>query len=338
MTETLLELKGLEVTFKTRRGTLKAVDDLSLSINKGEILGIVGESGAGKSMTGAAIIGLIDPPGRVSAGEVWFEQERVDARPESLRGRQISMVFQDPLTSLNPLRTVGDQLIETILVHMDVTKAEATHRARDGLAEVGLAPDRTHPHPPPPTAPTPPLPPSLARNRPRTSPPRATSRSPRPPVSAAPSSPRTRSPRPPSPPPPRAPSRRSPAPARARLDAPRAARERRSRRRSPRLARRTSRTVRARPEESSPRRFAPPRASRPRARRPHRASSRRPRPRPRRPRASTTTRRGTSTWRGARCGEEDASALCACGDLRTNGHTSKISLKIFPRSRVGGSL
>jgi peptide/nickel transport system ATP-binding protein len=147
MTETLLELKGLEVTFKTRRGTLKAVDDLSLSINKGEILGIVGESGAGKSMTGAAIIGLIDPPGRVSAGEVWFEQERVDARPESLRGRQISMVFQDPLTSLNPLRTVGDQLIETILVHMDVTKAEAIQRARDGLAEVGIDPDRLNAYP-----------------------------------------------------------------------------------------------------------------------------------------------------------------------------------------------
>ena len=70
MTETLLELKGLEVTFKTRRGTLKAVDDLSLTVNKGEILGIVGESGAGKSMTGAAIIGLIDPPGRVSKGGV----------------------------------------------------------------------------------------------------------------------------------------------------------------------------------------------------------------------------------------------------------------------------
>ena len=147
MTETLLELKGLEVTFKTRRGTLKAVDDLSLSINKGEILGIVGESGAGKSMTGAAIIGLIDPPGRVSAGEVWFEQERVDARPESLRGRQISMVFQDPLTSLNPLRTVGDQLIETILVHMDVTKAEAIQRARDGLAEVGIDPERLNAYP-----------------------------------------------------------------------------------------------------------------------------------------------------------------------------------------------
>ena len=147
MTETLLELKGLEVTFKTRRGTLKAVDDLSLSIKKGEILGIVGESGAGKSMTGAAIIGLIDPPGRVSAGEVWFEQERVDARPESLRGRQISMVFQDPLTSLNPLRTVGDQLIETILVHMNVSKSEAVQRARDGLAEVGIDPDRLNAYP-----------------------------------------------------------------------------------------------------------------------------------------------------------------------------------------------
>ncbi|MGB1156668.1 MAG: ABC transporter ATP-binding protein [Alphaproteobacteria bacterium] len=145
--ETLLELKGLDVTFKTRRGTLKAVDDLSLSVHKGEILGIVGESGAGKSMTGAAIIGLIDPPGRVSAGEVWFEGERVDANPERLRGRQISMVFQDPLTSLNPLRTVGDQLVETILAHMDVSKSQALQRARDGLAEVGIDPDRINAYP-----------------------------------------------------------------------------------------------------------------------------------------------------------------------------------------------
>ena len=147
MTDTLLELKGLEVTFTTRRGTLKAVDDLSLTVKRGEILGIVGESGAGKSMTGAAIIGLIDPPGRVSNGEIWFEQQRVDKNPESMRGRQVSMVFQDPLTSLNPLRTVGDQLVETILAHMDVTKAEALQRARDGLTEVGIDPDRINAYP-----------------------------------------------------------------------------------------------------------------------------------------------------------------------------------------------
>ncbi|MEC8038935.1 MAG: ATP-binding cassette domain-containing protein, partial [Pseudomonadota bacterium] len=134
--KTLLELKNIEVSFKTRHGVLKAVDDLSLTVQEGEILGIVGESGAGKSMTGAAIIGLIDPPGRLSAGEIWFGDERVDEQPERLRGREISMIFQDPLTSLNPLRTVGDQLVETILAHMPVSKEEAEQRALDGLAEV----------------------------------------------------------------------------------------------------------------------------------------------------------------------------------------------------------
>ncbi len=132
--KTLLELKNIEVAFKTRHGVLKAVDDLSLTVKEGEILGIVGESGAGKSMTGAAIIGLIDPPGRLSAGEIWFGGERVDEHPERLRGREISMIFQDPLTSLNPLRTVGDQLVETILAHMPVSKEEAEKRALDGLA------------------------------------------------------------------------------------------------------------------------------------------------------------------------------------------------------------
>ena len=116
-------------------------------MQEGEILGIVGESGAGKSMTGAAIIGLIDPPGRLSAGEIWFGGERVDEHPERLRGREISMIFQDPLTSFNPLRTVGDQLVETILAHMPVSKEEAEKRALDGLAEVGIDPERINAYP-----------------------------------------------------------------------------------------------------------------------------------------------------------------------------------------------
>ena len=146
-TRTLLELKHIEVTFTTRRGVLRAVDDLSLSIREGEILGIVGESGAGKSMTGAAIIGLIDPPGQMSAGEIWFDGARVDEQPERLRGKEISMIFQDPLTSLNPLRTVGDQLVETILAHMSVSREQAEQRARDGLAEVGIDPERIKAYP-----------------------------------------------------------------------------------------------------------------------------------------------------------------------------------------------
>ena len=98
-------------------------------------------------MTGAAIIGLIDPPGRLSAGEIWFGDERVDEQPQRLRGREISMIFQDPLTSLNPLRTVGDQLVETILAHMPVSREEAEQRALDGLAEVGIDPERINAYP-----------------------------------------------------------------------------------------------------------------------------------------------------------------------------------------------
>ena len=98
---------GLRVEFPTRRGTLVAVDDVSFSIAPGEVLGVVGESGAGKSLTGAAIIGLIDPPGRIGAGEVLLDGRRIDNLPPEamrrVRGREIGAVFQDPLTSLNPL-------------------------------------------------------------------------------------------------------------------------------------------------------------------------------------------------------------------------------------------
>lgn len=148
MNDTLLELKDLEVTFKSRRETLIAVDQVSLAIRRGEILGIVGESGAGKSMTGAAIMGLIDPPGRITSGEIWFDGKRVDYCPERLRGSEISMIFQDPLTSLNPLRTIGDQLVETIITHLDLEKSEARSRARNAIIEVGIDVDRidSYPH------------------------------------------------------------------------------------------------------------------------------------------------------------------------------------------------
>src|SRR6185437_16072262 len=101
---------------------LTAVDDVSFDIAPGEILGMVGESGAGKSMTGAAIIGLLEPPGRVAAGEILLEGRRIDDLPQAelrkVRGRKIGAIFQDPLTSLNPLYRIGDQLIETILTHL----------------------------------------------------------------------------------------------------------------------------------------------------------------------------------------------------------------------------
>jgi len=138
----LLEVRGLRVEFPTRRGTLVAVDDLSFAIAPGEVLGVVGESGAGKSLTGMAIIGLLEPPGRIAAGEVRLEGERIDNLPPErmrrIRGRRIGAIFQDPLTSLNPLYTVGQQLVETILTHLEVGREQARRRALDLLAEVGI--------------------------------------------------------------------------------------------------------------------------------------------------------------------------------------------------------
>src|SRR5690606_3234485 len=103
----LLQIKNLIVEFPTRRGTLRALDDVSFDIAPGEILGVVGESGAGKSLTGASIIGLLEPPGRVASGQILLEGRRIDNLPSEemrkVRGRQIGAIFQDPLTSLNPL-------------------------------------------------------------------------------------------------------------------------------------------------------------------------------------------------------------------------------------------
>jgi peptide/nickel transport system ATP-binding protein len=138
----LLEVKNLRVEFPTRRGTLVAVDDVSFTIGRGEVLGVVGESGAGKSLTGMAIIGLLEPPGRIAAGEIRLAGERIDDLPPErmrrLRGRRIGAIFQDPLTSLNPLYTVGQQLTETILTHLPVSRQEARERAMALLVEVGI--------------------------------------------------------------------------------------------------------------------------------------------------------------------------------------------------------
>lgn len=138
----LLEVKNLRVEFPTRRGILLAIDDVSFSINPGEVLGVVGESGAGKSLTGASIIGLLEPPGRVAAGEILLEGERIDNLPyetmRRIRGKKIGAIFQDPLTSLSPLYTVSQQLVETILVHEDMSKEQARARAIALLNEVGI--------------------------------------------------------------------------------------------------------------------------------------------------------------------------------------------------------
>jgi peptide/nickel transport system ATP-binding protein len=138
----LLEVRHLRVEFPTRRGTLVALDDVSFTISAGEVLGVVGESGAGKSMTGAAIIGLLEPPGRIAAGEILLDGRRIDnLRYEDMRrirGKDIGAIFQDPLTTLNPLYTVGRQLAETMTTHLPITPAEARKRAIGWLDLVGI--------------------------------------------------------------------------------------------------------------------------------------------------------------------------------------------------------
>ncbi|KAB0267348.1 ABC transporter ATP-binding protein [Microvirga brassicacearum] len=154
MAEPVLSVRDLRVEFVTRRGALKAIDGVSFDIARGEVLGVVGESGAGKSVTGSAVTGLIDPPGRITGGEILLSGYRIDNLPpeqmRKVRGKRIGMIFQDPLTSLNPLYRVGDQLTETIRTHTNLSASGARKRAIDLLAEVGIpAPDRridSYPH------------------------------------------------------------------------------------------------------------------------------------------------------------------------------------------------
>ena len=140
--EPLLAVRELRVEFVLRRQILQAINGISFTIGRGEILGVVGESGAGKSVTGAAIIGLIDPPGRISGGEIYLAGRRIDGLDEqqmrAVRGRRIGMIFQDPLTSLNPLFTIGDQLVESIQTHLKLGKHAARDKAIELLAEVGI--------------------------------------------------------------------------------------------------------------------------------------------------------------------------------------------------------
>jgi peptide/nickel transport system ATP-binding protein len=142
MATPLLEVRHLRVEFPTRHGSLRAIDDVSFDIAPGEILGVVGESGAGKSLTGAAIIGLLEPPGRIAAGEILLAGQRIDQLPpeamRKIRGRRIGAIFQDPLTSLNPLFTIGRQISETIQVHLGLGAADARLRAIQLLADTGI--------------------------------------------------------------------------------------------------------------------------------------------------------------------------------------------------------
>ncbi|MFC7474759.1 ABC transporter ATP-binding protein [Dankookia sp. GCM10030260] len=138
----ILEVRDLRVEFPTRRGTLTALDGVSFDIAPGEVLGVVGESGAGKSMTGAAIIGLLEPPGRIAGGQILLNGKRIDNLPyeqmRRIRGREIGAIFQDPLTTLNPLYTVGRQLVETMQTHLPLSDREARQRAIGWLEMVGI--------------------------------------------------------------------------------------------------------------------------------------------------------------------------------------------------------
>ncbi len=138
----LLDIKNLRVDFPTRRGVFTAVEHVTLAVNPGEILGCVGESGAGKSTIGNAVIGLLEPPGQMSEGEIDLKDKRIDNLPyeaiRKIRGRRIGMIFQDPLTSLNPLQTIERQLVETIVTHLPLNETEALEKAVGLLDRVGI--------------------------------------------------------------------------------------------------------------------------------------------------------------------------------------------------------
>lgn len=142
MTTPLLSVKNLVIEFPTRHGSLTAINGVSFDLAEGEILGVVGESGAGKSLTGSAIMGLLDPPGRIASGEIWLKGERIDNLSNesisAIRGKRIGMVFQDPLTSLNPLYTIERQLVETIRTHLRISESDARKRAIGLLDDVGI--------------------------------------------------------------------------------------------------------------------------------------------------------------------------------------------------------
>jgi len=150
----LLEVEGLRTHFFTRAGVVRAVDDVSFSLERGEVLGLVGESGSGKSITGYSIMGLVDPPGRVVEGSIRLDgKELTTLDAESmrrLRGNRIAMIFQDPMMTLNPVLRIDRQMTEAILAHDDVTEASALERSRDALSRVGIpSPDerlKAYPH------------------------------------------------------------------------------------------------------------------------------------------------------------------------------------------------
>ncbi len=147
-----LEIKDLTIHYVTRSGTVRAVNNVSLSLEKGETLGLVGETGAGKTTTALGVLRLVpNPPGKIVGGQILFEgsnvMEMTDEELRHMRGGQVSMIFQDPMTALNPVLTVGDQIAEMIALHADCSKSESMERARQMLETVGIAPERAGDYP-----------------------------------------------------------------------------------------------------------------------------------------------------------------------------------------------
>jgi peptide/nickel transport system ATP-binding protein len=148
-----IEVRNLRTHFFTRAGVVKAVDDVSFAVGNGQVLGLVGESGSGKTVTGFSIIGLVDPPGRIAGGSIWYQGRDLAKVSESemraLRGNRIAMIFQDPMMTLNPVLRIDTQMIETILAHSHVSRTEARRRSRDALGMVGIPSpeERLHAYP-----------------------------------------------------------------------------------------------------------------------------------------------------------------------------------------------
>lgn len=149
-----LQVENLTTQFFTKDGVADAVNDVSFTVKRGEIMGLVGESGSGKSVTGFSILGLVDPPGKVTGGKILFKGEDIskynEAQYRALRGSRISMVFQDPMMTLNPVLRVDTQMVEAIRAHEKINKSDALARARDALGQVGIpSPDerlKSYPH------------------------------------------------------------------------------------------------------------------------------------------------------------------------------------------------
>ncbi|MCX7367605.1 MAG: ABC transporter ATP-binding protein [Alphaproteobacteria bacterium] len=142
MTKALLQVRDLRTHFETRAGTIKAVDGISFTLERGEILGLVGESGSGKSVTGFSLIGLLDPPGRIAGGSVVFQGQELVGRSQAemrkLRGKRIAMIFQDPAATLNPVLTIGQQMVMAVQAHGGTGQGAALELAERSLARVGI--------------------------------------------------------------------------------------------------------------------------------------------------------------------------------------------------------